>query len=105
MSTDTDALKAEQTDVKDKGYGSATFNGQEFPIAQRPNPLLLSELARTGSGEPEAMAVIADFFENTLVDYRAFKKAVYASPDEVDEKALMGVLQEILEKTMGRPTE
>lgn len=105
MSTPTDAMTAEQAEVTDSGYGTATFQGKPYTIARKPNPLLLSELGRVGSGDPEAMGVIAEFFENTLTDYRAFKKAVYTSETEVGEEQLMEVLQEILEKTMGRPTE
>src|SRR3954447_18004801 len=101
MSTPTDALTAEQAEVKDTGYGTATFDGKPYKIARKPNPLLLSELGRVDSGEPAAMGVIAEFFENTLADYRAFKKAVYTSETEVDEQVLMVVLQEILEKTLG----
>jgi len=107
MSDTSPALKAEKAATADKpDFGTATFNGVEYKIAKMPNPLLLSELGRVGSGDPEAMGVIAEFFENTLTDYRSFKKAVYTAPSELaDEEALMGVLQEILEKTMGRPTE
>ncbi len=102
--TETAAMTTEQAEVKDEGYGSVDFLGKPYKIARKPNPLLLSELGRVGSGDPEAMGVIAEFFENTLADYRAFKKAVYTAAVEVDEEALMEVLKEVLEATLGRPT-
>jgi len=105
MSTPTDAQTAEIAEKKGSPFGSITFLGVDYEIARKPNPLLLSELGRIGSGDPEAMGAIAEFFENVLADYRAFKKAVYTADEPVDETQLMGVLQEVMEKTMGRPTE
>jgi hypothetical protein len=101
----TDAMKAEQAEKKDTGYGSVTFQGTEFAIARKPNPLLISELAQMGSGDPEALGVIAEFFQNTLADYAAFKRAVYTSETEVGQEELSAVLSQVMEKTLGRPTQ
>lgn len=63
------AVKAIDSDIaeaKDKGFGTVTFEGVAYKIERKPNTLLISELARTGSGDPEAMAVLAEFFEVTL---------------------------------------
>lgn len=92
---------------KDAGFGTTTFEGEEFTIARKPNTLLISELARTGSGDPAAMAVLAEFFELTLgEDYGRFKRTVYRSETAAeDETVLFAVLQDILEKTLGRPTK
>jgi hypothetical protein len=92
---------------KGEGFGSVTFEGEEFPIARKPNTLLISELARTGSGDPAAMAVLAEFFELTLgEEYGRFKRTVYRSDAAAeDETILFAVLQDILEKTLARPTE
>ncbi len=103
----SDAQKTEIAEAKGKALGSIEFDGKTFPIARKPNALLLSELARTGSGDPEAFGVIAEFLSVTLGPdtYRDFKKAYYASDVADDEGVLMAKLQEILEATMGRPTE
>lgn len=101
----TDALKNEIDEAKAKPIGQIEVGSEKFDILEKPDALLLAELARTGSGDPEAFGVVAEFFEFTLGkdQYRAFKKAVRAEKYEGD--ALMGKLQEILEKAMGRPTE
>lgn len=101
---------AQNTDISAaKGnLGTVEVGDETIPIISKPDALLLSELARTGSGDPEAFGVIAEFFEITLgkETYRAFKKAVYADDEMAeDEEALMGKLQEVLEQTMGRPTK
>ncbi len=100
-----DPMKNAQAEAKGTpDYGTVTFDGVDYTIVRKPNTLLISELARTGSGDPEALAVFADFFQVTLGDgYQAFKKAIYRS-DDADE-AMQGLLQEILEKTLGRPTD
>lgn len=98
---------AQTTDIAAaKGnLGSIEVGESTFQIIAKPDALLLSELARTGSGDPEAFGVIAEFFEVTLGKdaYRDFKKAVRA--EGLDETELMGRLQSVLEQTMGRPTE
>ncbi|MBP2323352.1 hypothetical protein JOF56_003737 [Kibdelosporangium banguiense] len=100
------AIDSDIAEKKETGFGTVTFEGLEYTIERKPNTLLISELARTGSGDPEAMAVLAEFFEVTLGDgYTRFKKAVYRSPAADDDSVLFGVLQEIMEKTLGRPTE
>ncbi len=100
----SDALKSD-IDTAKGNLGEIEVGDKTFTIAAKPDALLLSELARTGSGDPEAFGVISEFFEVTLGadNYRAFKKAVRA--EALDEEALMKKLQDILEKTMGRPTE
>ncbi len=100
----SDALKTDIAAAKGN-LGEIEVGDQKFQITEKPDPLLLSELARTGSGDAEAFGVISEFFEVTLGadQYRAFKKAIRAN--KADEGVLMSKLQEILEKTMGRPTE
>ncbi len=100
--TDTTYTADAQTEVEDAPYGVIELDGVKYGIVRKPNTLLLSELARTGSGDPEALGVFAEFFEVTLGDnYRAFKKAMYRQEDEV----LQAKLQEVVEKTLGRPTD
>lgn len=107
----TDPMDAEIAEAKAEAkgatpdYGTIEFDGVEYAIEHKPNTLLLSELARTNSGEPEALAVYADFFETTLgpTQYRKFKRAVFRK-DDVEEE-LGRLLREVLEKSLGRPTE
>ncbi len=101
------AEKKNEESETPKPLGTIEFEGQTFDVLKKPNPLLLSELARTGSEDPEAFGVIAEFFEHTLgkATYSRFKKAYYASDAADDAAVLMGKLQEVLEATMGRPTE
>lgn len=104
--TQKGAADAAITAKRDEGFGSIEFDGKEYGIVRKPNTLLLAELARTSSGDPEAMGVFAEFFEVTLGDnYRGFKRDVFRSDAADDESVLMGLLQDILEKTLGRPTE
>lgn len=88
-------------------YAPVEFRGVKYPIRRKPSTLLLSELARTTSGDPEALAVFAEFFESTLgrETYRMFKKAVYNADDEVEQDELFEVLQKVMENTLHRPTE
>lgn len=91
-------------DKKSESLGTVDVEGAEFEIQRKPNALLISELARTGSGDPEAMAVFSDFFEVTLGEnYPRFRKAVYRAEDP--DTAMQEALQAVLEKTLGRPTE
>ncbi|WP_394620951.1 hypothetical protein JNUCC0626_18210 [Lentzea sp. JNUCC 0626] len=100
------AVDSAIAEKKDKGFGSVAFDGVEYSIERKPSTLLVSELARTGSGDPEAMGVFADFFECTLgSNYPAFKKAVYRSDSDDVEADLQKALQDVLEKTLGRPTK
>ncbi len=112
IKADIDAAKAEKkadAEGATPKFGTVTVNvkGKDtvFDIVAKPDALLLAELARTGSGDPEAFGVIAEFFEYTLGKdgYRAFKRAVRA--ENLEEGQLMEKLQEILEKTLARPTE
>ena len=100
----SDALKTDINAAKGN-LGSIEVGDQKFTIIEKPDGLLLSELARTGSGDPEAFGVVSEFFEMTLGadDYRRFKKAVRA--EKLDNEGLMTKLSEILEQAMGRPTE
>ena len=47
-------------------YGSITFDGVDYPIARKPNTILISELARTGHRRPGGLGVLAEFLETTL---------------------------------------
>ncbi len=102
----TDPIQSAQAEAEGTPFGSIEFDGVEYVIERKPNTLLLSELARTGSGDPEALGIFAEFFEVTLGDtqYRKFRKAMFRTASE-DDEALQKLLQEILEKTLGRPTE
>lgn len=85
-------------------YGYVDFDGEKYPIARKPNAILISELARTGSGDPESMGVLAEFFEATLGDaYRDFKKHTYRF--DGDDSEILAVLGQVMEKTLGRPTD
>ncbi len=116
MSTDpvtTDIKAAKAAKTADTGatpsLGKVTVgegaNAVTVDIIEAPDALLLAELARTGSGDPEAFGVIAEFFEYTLgrEGYRLFKKAVRA--EKYGQEQLMEKLQYILEVTLARPTE
>jgi hypothetical protein len=112
IKADIDAAKAEKkadAEGATPTFGTVTVNVQGkdevFTIVAKPDALLLAELARTGSGDPEAFGVIAEFFEYTLgrEGYRLFKKAVRA--EGLSQEQLMEKLQHILEVTLARPTE
>ena len=111
IKADIDAAKAEKSTAEGATpkFGTVTVNvkgkDEVFDIVAKPDALLLAELARTGSGDPEAFGVIAEFFEYTLgrEGYRLFKKAVRA--EGYEQEALMEKLQHILEVTLARPTE
>ncbi len=99
------AMKSEIDEVKGNSLGKIEVGDQSFEIVSKPDALLLSELARTGTGDPEAFGVIAEFFQFTLGDegYRAFKKAARAL--SYTDEQIMGCLQDVLAQAMGRPTE
>lgn len=100
----SDSLKTAQAEAKGAALGSITFKGVEYAIERKPNTLLLSELARTGTGDPETMGVFAEFFDVTLgSNYPAFRKVIMRS--DADETVLFGLLQEVLEKSLARPTK
>lgn len=83
-----------------------TLCDKEFPVVRKPSSLLLAELARAEStDDPEAIAVLADFFEFTLGDsnYRTFKR--HAMRAGADDDALREAMKDVLEGTLGRPTE
>lgn len=109
--TAPDALSADiaeaKADVDDAPtYEPVTFRGVTYGIQRKPSTLLLSELARTQSGDPEALGVFAEFFESTLGgSYRAFKKAVFLSDVDVEMDELYDVLGQIVEHTLNRPTQ
>lgn len=106
LSADIAEAKAEQAEQAPT-YAPLVFRGVEYPIRRKPSTLLLAELARTQSGDPEALGVFAEFFESCLgkETYRAFKKAVFHADDEVEQDELFAGLNDIIEKTLGRPTE
>lgn len=103
MSTAHESAKADHID-KVKTF---KFDGVVYPIIRKPNTLLLSELARVSSGDPEAMGVIAEFFEVVLgtAGYAKFKKAFYTSELAEDDDTLPKLLGEIMEEAFGRPTK
>ena len=98
-----EAKAAEEGTTPD--YGHFTFDGVDYPILRKPNAILISELARTSTGDPEAMGVLSEFLEATLGDktYRAFKRHTYRYEGPEDD--VLGVLGQIMENTLGRPTE
>lgn len=107
MTTTPDALTASANADKPV-LGTIDFAGESYSILRKPSTLLLAELARTDNGDPNAVAVIADFFEATLGRdaYSKFKRAVFFSDEAGDDiDVLMGLVGEVLEKTLGRPTE
>lgn len=83
------------------------FDGNTYNVHRKPPTLLLAELARTGSGDPEAVGVLAEFFEVTMGkdEYRRFRRDFYASEASDDEQVLLDLMAEVVEKTLGRPTE
>jgi hypothetical protein len=107
----TSTPKTAEIEAKAEAKGTApafepiTFDGVEYPVARKPNSILLSELARTGTGDPESMGVLAEFFEATLGDktYRDFKRHTYRY--DGDESDVLAVVGQIMENTLGRPTE
>ena len=109
MTVTTDAMTADIQAAKTStpAYPPVTFRGVEYAITRKPSTLLLSELARTTSGDPEALAVFAEFFESTLgkETYRAFKRHVFNAEEEVGQDELFEVLQAIMENSLARPTE
>lgn len=93
-------------EVEAPRFGTITFDGVEYGIERKPNTLLISELARTGSGDADALGMFAEFFDVTLgANYKAFRRHMLRSEAGEDETVLQDLLGEILEKTMGRPTE
>lgn len=92
--------------------------GETFTVHRKPPTLLLSELARTGSGDPNAVGVIAEFFEFVLTqrtapedggepvfdaaEYRRFKRTAYNAAE--DEGALAAAVQAALEASFATPT-
>ena len=86
-------------------FGKITFDGTDYEIVRKPPLLLLSELAETQSGDPDSMGMFAEFFKVVLGDNdRAFRKAVFYSEAGQDEEVLGGLLGEVVEQTIGRPT-
>ncbi len=84
--------------------------GDTFIILRTPPTLLISELARTNTGAPEAVGVIAEFFETVLgpVEYHRFKKASYAydADSDADEAEQLGqALAAALEAATEVPTK
>lgn len=90
------------TPAPDNSLGTVTAYGQEFHVTRKPPTLLLAELGRTGSGDPEAMGVIAEFFSVTLGadEYRRFKKAAYGADNGDDVEVLMEALTAVLSVAM-----
>ena len=85
--------------------GTVEVGEEKFNIIRKPSTLMLAELARTGSGDPESIGVLADFFETTLGkdDYPRFRRAVFAAEDADD--LLPTLVGEVMEQAFGRPTK
>lgn len=100
-----DALTAEIAESKGQ---LPTFDalGETWSVLKKPPPLLLAEMARTETTDPESIGVVVDFFEVLLgkEQYRRFRKAFFAAYDGDDE--LLGeVMGAALEAALGRPLE
>ena len=106
LSATPDALDASVASVRPV-LATIDFAGKTFDVIRKPSTLLIAELARTGSGEPDAIGVLAEFFEVTLgkEGYHDFKRAFNEADLDNDNEVLMGLLSEVLEKTLGRPTQ
>ncbi len=82
--------------------------GETFIVVRTPPTLLLSELARTGSGDPSAIGVLAEFFEVILgpVEYRRFKRLSYAVEDpEIEGDLFQEAFMEAMEAISRVPSE
>ena len=66
--------------------GTFDAYGTTFHVARKPPMLLISALARTDEADPEAIAVLYEFFETVMVpaEFRRFKRASYAADEEPD---------------------
>jgi hypothetical protein len=85
------------------GYPPLLLGGASFEIAREPSVLLLSEAAAIDEEDPHSMAFMAEFFQATLADYKAFRAHVLS--EHVSNTDLAKALQTIAEVTMGRPTK
>lgn len=82
------------------------FDGESYTIERKPNTLLIAELARTSTEGPEAVGVIADFFQAVLgSEYPRFRKHFFTSEAAEDEAVIGSLIGQVLEKMLGRPTE
>jgi hypothetical protein len=97
----TDAVDVAIQESKDQ-KPTFEFAGQTWTIVQKPSTLMIAEFARTeSSDDPEAMGIIAEFFDVVLGDeYPRFRKVAFRSDEDV-----VNLIPVILEKTVGRPTE
>lgn len=85
--------------------GTFSYEGETFEVIRKPGPLLLAEMARTHSNDPDAMAVLADFFEVVLGRdaYRGkFRPLAYAAKDPDSVYTAVG---DAIQAAAGRPTE
>jgi len=101
--------EASEVAVRDARNERPTFEyaGQTWTIARKPNMLMLAELALAEQQEDASgFAIIATFFRNVLGDevYPEFRDAVYTAPEEEQDR-FIELIQEIVSKTLGRPTE
>lgn len=108
---EADPLAASITEERAEQTGAPLttfeFDGETYKVHRKPPTLLLAELARTNSGDPEAVGVLAEFFEVVMGkdEYRRFRSAFYAADVEDDDEVLSDLMAEVIEKTLGRPTE
>lgn len=110
MTEPTAAFDAAKTAATEEPLGFMDYDGEQYPIVKRPNGLLLAELTRLDSDDPEAGGALVEFFQETLgrEGYRKFKRAFYAQDFETTEasvEALALLMQSVVETTMGRPTK
>jgi len=79
------------------------FAGRSWEIRKKPPTLMLAEFARAErTGNPEDIAVLAEFYELVLGDqYPEFRRAVYTA----DEDESVNLIPVIVEKATGRPSE
>lgn len=104
--TEAPALEAALADAKGTARTFDAFD-ETWTVVRKPSLLLLAELARTESGDPAALGVVADFFEVTLgkAAYQRFRKAFFTSDEAEDENLLGELLGKVIEVSVGRPTE
>ncbi len=99
----SDALTAEINATK-KVLGKVEFADKSFDVVRKPSTLMIAELARTGSGDPEAIGVVAELLSHCFGEgYRDFKKVAYEVED--DGESLFELIGQVIEVALGRPKD
>lgn len=107
MTTPFEAAKAA---VEDRPVvGTFEYDGETYEVVRRPNALLLAELTRLDSDDPEALGMLVEFFHCTIGKdaYKRLRTAFFAKEfDSVEAsvEALALVVQDVVEASTGRPT-